>query len=103
MSLADDLLGLLGSLLPANGKSSSSGTALSSPCSSARPALPAPSPLPEPVVCCVCLEERPLRSRLLPCAHDQFCADCLLRWRAKADSCPLCRSEIREVAPLKGD
>ena len=57
------------------------------------------APLPRvAATCCICLEERPLRSTLLPCAHNDFCADCVARWRARADTCPLCRAGIREVA-----
>lgn len=62
--------------------------------------LPSSSPV-DPDSCPVCFEEDP-DTVLLPCSH-KFHSDCILQWVEHNFSCPMCRQEISQFFPLKGD
>jgi len=53
-----------------------------------------------PGSCPVCFEEEP-DTVLLPCSH-KFHGDCILQWVEHNFSCPMCRQEIAQFYPLKG-
>lgn len=93
----EDIVGFLSSLFggcQASRSSSPPMRAREGPCSFLLEDLDLEASLPS-VDCCICLERRPLGVALLPCLHDQFCADCIDRWRRRADTCPLCRRDVR--------
>eukprot|EP01116_Phalansterium_solitarium_P019660 TRINITY_DN5591_c0_g1_i2.p1 TRINITY_DN5591_c0_g1~~TRINITY_DN5591_c0_g1_i2.p1 ORF type:complete len:628 (+),score=95.26 TRINITY_DN5591_c0_g1_i2:255-2138(+) len=44
-------------------------------------------------LCCM----RPQNARILDCAHDEFCFDCMEAWFRKEKTCPKCRAPVRHV------
>jgi hypothetical protein len=43
--------------------------------------------------CCICLNA-PIRTKILPCGHAQFCIACTNQIITNSDPCPLCREDI---------
>lgn len=49
----------------------------------------------ECTICCGCVS---VQGVLDSCAH-RFCLDCILKWAAIENSCPLCKQRFRRVTP----
>ena len=57
------------------------------------------SKIPKALICTICSEifETPIR---LSCCHV-FCQQCLLTWRAKSNTCPIDRTQIKSLSSDK--
>merc|ERR1711998_563758 len=47
--------------------------------------------------CCICFESTADVRRVLSCGHSQFCGDCIDKWLASSNVCPLCRAPQGEA------
>lgn len=50
--------------------------------------------------CAICFHHA-VNTVLVPCGHSDFCSRCALRLFMEAATCPMCRLEIKDVAPLR--
>ena len=52
--------------------------------------------------CMVCMDVCMTEVVLIPCGHRNLCGSCALRWvRGRGKGCPVDRSLVAEIAPLK--
>ena len=49
---------------------------------------------------CVVCSEVLVEATALSCGHT-FCRHCITVWKAKSATCPVCRADIRHMAPCK--
>lgn len=72
-----------------------------------RPLLPSPEQLGEPNAeedqLCILCGTSASNVQLLPCKHSYYCAHCIGEWRSRAVrfTCPICRSHIKQIVPLR--
>jgi hypothetical protein len=38
---------------------------------------------------------------LVPCLHEEFCRECILKWLGRCPTCPLCRARVEVVHMLE--
>jgi hypothetical protein len=49
------------------------------------------------IACVICLDPIDELPKVFPCNHNDFHIECLLAWRRRSRTCPLCQQDITRV------